>query len=76
MFPFKMTTAKYYFHKCMVLQYSKLFYSEVSSGLLRQDLQNSHSFDKTSVLLEKDFIVPSPIYFSTSFAFYFVVSDS
>ena len=55
----------------MVLQFSKLFYSKISSGLLRQDLQSSYSFgfgkiqnvgilelfeEKISASLEKDFI--------------------
>ena len=30
----------------MFLQCSKLFYSEVSSGFLREDLQGSYSFGK------------------------------
>ena len=30
----------------MVLQYSKLFYSKVSSGFLQQDSQSLYSFEK------------------------------
>ena len=33
-------------HKYMVLQCSKLFYSKVSNGFLRQDLQSYYSFGK------------------------------
>ena len=69
----------------MVLQYSKLFYSKVSSGFLRQDSQSSYIFrkilnvgdpelseeKKISVSLARDFIFRFHIYLSASFAFYF-----
>ena len=74
----------------MVLQCSKLFYYKVSSEFLRQDLQSSYSFGKIqnvgetelsvekkfSVSSEKDFIFRFHIYFSASFASYFLVSDT
>ena len=41
-----MTGEKLYIHKYMIFQCSKLFYSNVSSGFLRQDLQSSYSFGK------------------------------
>ena len=73
----------------MVLQCSKLFDSKVSSGFLQQDSQRSYSFAKIqnvgatelsevkkSILIKKDFIFHFCIYFPTSFAFYFLVSDT
>ena len=42
----EMTGAKQHIRKYMVLQCSKLVYSKVSSGFLRQDSQSSCSFGK------------------------------
>ena len=72
----------------MVLQYSKLLYSKVSNGFLLQDSQSPCSFGKVqnvsgselseekSVTLKKDLIFTFQIYFSASFAFHFLVSDT
>ena len=42
----KTTGAKLHIHKYIVPQWSKLFFSKVSSSFLRQDLQGSYSFGK------------------------------
>ena len=78
----EMTGANY-----MVLQCSKLFYYKVSSEFLQQEfhtvlakskMQEKQNFlkKKTSVSLEKDFIFRFHIYFSASFTFYLLISDT
>ena len=42
----EMIGAKSHIFKYKVLQYSKLFYSKISTGFLRQDLQSSCRFGK------------------------------
>ena len=46
----EMTGVNWYVHKYMVLQYPKLFHSDVSTGFLQQDFQGSYSFGKTQNL--------------------------
>ena len=73
----------------MVFQCTKLIYSKVSSGLMREDSQRSYSFRKiqnvgglelpevkNGVSLGKDFTFLFNIYFSTSLTIDFLVSHT